>query len=245
MHRCLIIRVISNTMNSRKETELIIVPGHGVCKAGRTSPQFAALDASWVGIYPGEAPFYLAHIIAGIELAMSNPASLLSFSGGQTRAAAGPRSEAESYRDIARDAAWWSDAAFENRMLLEEFARDSLENLLFSLALFRRETECWPDKITVVGWRFKADRYDLHRQALEWPSEKFVYLGVNDPAENALPEALAGEQHKLAAVREDLFLAGEEWKKQRERRNPFHRQHPYNSIDPKLDEIFSTNRDWV
>ncbi len=228
-----------NLMKSRHETELIIVPGHGVCKAGCTSPQLAVLDASWVGIYPGEAPLHIEHIIAGIELAASHPTSLLVFSGGQTRAAAGPRSEAESYHDIARDAAWWSDAAFENRMLPEEYARDSFENLLFSLALFRKETERLPDKITVVSWRFKAERYDLHRQALEWPLEKFVYLGVNDPREDALPQALAGEQHKLAAVSQDLFLAGEEWKKQREQRNPFKREHQYRGIDPALDEILS------
>lgn len=156
-------------MAVRKETDLIIVPCHGVCKKDCTSPVIAPLDSSWVGIFPGEGPFYIEHAKVGVALAADNSRALLVFSGGQTREDAGRRSEAESYWEISDAAGWWGFSGVEQRAVKEEYARDSLENLLFGIALFKRETGQWPVKVTVVGWQFKEQRYNLHRQALKWP----------------------------------------------------------------------------
>jgi hypothetical protein len=224
-------------MTEHLKTHLIIVPGHGVCQAGCTSPALASLDASWTGIFPDEAPFYIEHIQAGVNAADDDKNALLIFSGGQTRQAAGPRSEAESYFEIARDAEWWGKESVAARALREEYARDSLENLLFSIALFIQHTSRWPERITLAGWRFKEKRFDLHRAALEFPAEQFHYLGVNDPTEPALQTALAGEQRKLAAVHIDPFLSSDEWQQQRAERNPFQRQHPYLNADKQIDTV--------
>lgn len=201
----------------------------------KTAPGIASLDTSWKGIFPGEGPSYIEHAHQGVLHAANNPNALLVFSGGQTREAAGKRSEAESYWAIANDADWWETAQVRGQAHKEEYARDSFENLLFSLAVFKRETTKWPDKVTVCGWKFKEKRYDLHRQALKWPKKTFTYIGVNDPVAEALPKALAGEQDKIQSVNRDLFLVGPEWVAQREQRNPFHRQHPYRGIDASLD----------
>lgn len=215
------------SMVVRKESELIIVAGHGVCRKECTSPHIAPLDSSWVGIFPGEGPFYIEHSKAGVALAAKIPNALLAFSGGQTREDAGRRSEAESYWEVADTAGWWGFPNVRERALKEEYARDSFENLLFGIALFKRETGQWPITVTVVSWRFKKKRYDLHRQALKWPKQKFAYLGPNDPVGEQLQKALAGEKAKLESVSRDLFLMGRQWVAQREQRNPFHRQHPY------------------
>jgi hypothetical protein len=218
-------------------TDLVIVPGHGVCKQGCTAPAKVSADSSWVGIFRGEGPAYVEHAKAGVELAAAGQ-SLLVFSGGQTREAAGRRSEAVSYWEIARDHDWWGHGEVETRALKEEYARDSFENMLLSIALFRRETGRWPTHITVVGWRFKSKRYDLHRQAVKWPQAAFEYRGVNDPPGEALQAALVGEAAKTESVARDLYLVGSEWTAQRELRDPFQRRHPYRGIDGRLDAVF-------
>jgi hypothetical protein len=225
-------------MAARIEADLILVPGHGVCKPGLTTPARAGLDSSWVGGFPGEGPLYVAHAEMGVRLAAEMPGALLMFSGGQTREEAGARSEAEGYWEIADSAGWWGSPFVKTRAVKEEYARDSFENLLFSLAFFRQQTANWPNSVTVCGWKFKEKRYSLHRQALKWPRQKFSYIGVNDPLAEALPKALAGEQAKVESVSRDLFLVGPEWVAQREVRDPFHRRHPYRGVDPDLDRLF-------
>jgi hypothetical protein len=225
-------------MATQNRSRLIIVPGHGVCKKSFTGLDAAPLDSSWVGIFPGEGPFYVAHIKEGVRLAAEDPGALLVFSGGQTRGEAGRRSEAESYWEIADAAGWWSHVDVKDRAAREEFARDSFENLLFGLAFFAQQTGSWPDRVTVCGWKFKEKRYSLHRQALKWPKSMFVYVGVNDPTGDELPKALAGEKAKVESVGRDLFLVGPEWVAQRELRNPFHRQHPYRGVAPEIAPLF-------
>ena len=125
-----------------------------------------------------------------------------------------------------------------SRTLKEEYARDSFENLLFAIALFRQVLGRWPSAISVVGWTFKAERYDLHRSALKWPKARFTYIGVNNPNGAALEAAHCAEKARLDAAKNDLYLVGSDWAAQRERRDPFHRRHPYHDVDPLLAAFF-------
>lgn len=99
--------------------------------------------------FPGEAQSFLDHIELGIKAAAADPTALLLFSGGQTRRAAGPRSEGLSYWVVAEAADWYGRTEVRNRTFTEEHARDSFENLLFGLC--RCATRgwcagrgCWP-----------------------------------------------------------------------------------------------------
>jgi hypothetical protein len=47
------------------------------------------------------------------------------------------------------------------RATTEEFALDSYENLLFSMARFREVTGHWPSHVTVVGYGMKQHRCAL------------------------------------------------------------------------------------
>ncbi|MFC1585714.1 ElyC/SanA/YdcF family protein [Fibrobacterota bacterium] len=212
---------------------LILVPGHGVC----VDPGRPADDHSWAGNFPGEGSLYLEHIREGIKRAAEDTTALLVFSGGQTREEAGPRSEAQSYRDIAEHALWWGHESVSTRVKKEEYARDSFENLLFSLALFRRECGAWPHAVTVVGWKFKQERYGLHKRAIRLAPDNFLYAGINNPVGAALAEAEKGEKEKVKFVKKDMFLKGSEWASQRRTRDPFNRKHIYYGIDEELDEI--------
>ncbi len=68
---------------------------------------------------PGQAHSFIEHIQEGIARAEHDPDSLLLFSGGQTRKAAGPRSEAEGYWLVAEAASWWGSDTVRDRAFTE------------------------------------------------------------------------------------------------------------------------------
>lgn len=60
------------------------------------------------------------------------------------------------------------------RVVSEEFARDSYENVLFSLCRFYEMTGRYPEKVTIIGFGFKERRFtDLHRKAVRFPKERY------------------------------------------------------------------------
>ena len=209
----------------------MLVPCHAVYLGGGN--ELASADSRWVlqEFQRGEPPKYIEHIRFAVDLAAAEPDSLLVFSGGQTRLEAGPISEAQSYWIAAEDFHWWDKPDVSVRATTEEFARDSFENLLFGIARFRESTGHYPMSIEVVGWQFKAERFDLHRQTLRWPSGiRFKYHGVNDPQD--LATSLAGEAEVLAAFRRDPFASEAELLAKRRRRNPFRRHESFARIRP-------------
>lgn len=204
---------------------LILVPCHAVC----TDPQFPdpAADEAWAlqTFQRGEPSFYIEHIRRAVGVASAQPDGLLVFSGGMTRAEAGPVSEGASYRRVAERFDWWECHNVAERAETEEFARDSFENLLFGLLRFRELTGGFPESVSVVGWGFKRERFDLHRAAVGLPAERFEYIGVNDPAN--LSEAMEGERLTVEQFRADPFGLSGPLAEKRRRRNPFDRIPPY------------------
>lgn len=71
-----------------------------------------------------------------------------------------------------------------SRAHTEEHARDSLENLLFSICRFKELTGDYPDEVTVVSYDFKKERFSkLHRRAVGFPADKFHFVGTEPPNE--------------------------------------------------------------
>ncbi len=87
--------------------------------------------------------------------------------------------------------------------VLQEHARDSFENLLFSLCRFYELTGHYPDDVVVIGYDFKHERFsDLHRAALRWPDQHFKFVGT--PALTAGAQevsCLSGDTHELGHVK--------------------------------------------
>jgi hypothetical protein len=219
---------------------LIIVAGHAIFIAdhfGRPED-----GASWClqPFQKGEPSFYIEHIRQGVELAAGDAASLLVFSGGRTRPTADRRSEATGYFQLAGQFNWWHKSGVEERTTTEEFARDSFENLLFSLCRFRECAGQYPQTVTVVSWAFKAPRFDLHRQAIRFPESRFHFAGANNPVD--LTSARRAEQWTLEAFAEDPYgvrespveadklLLGDK----RKARNPFGLTHNYAERCPEI-----------
>lgn len=214
--------------------DLVLVAGHAIY-IGRDRA-VADLDESWVlkDFQKGEPPQYIEHIRSGVELAASNPSSLLVFSGGQTRVEAGPLSEAQSYLNLANQFEWWEANDVRSRATTEDYARDSFENLLFGIARFRESTGHYPRCINLVGWEFKRERFDFHRETIGWPgdAERYRYHGVGTPADLAL--SVEAEAKTLALFKSDPFGRGDELAHKRERRNPFKRSIPYLASCPVI-----------
>jgi hypothetical protein len=225
-------------MNLQKQhweplTTLVLVAGHAVYTGADF--QKPSADDNWYlqGFQRGEPPFYIEHIRYAVDLAASDPRSLLLFSGGQTRLEAGPRSEAQSYWLIANHFGWWQRVSVSVRATTEEYARDSFENVLFGICRFKECTRRYPELIHVVSWAFKEERFESHRAAVRWADSSAAYRfhGVNNPVD--LDGARKGEAEALALFRDDPFGTEGKLAQKRIERNPFARHHPY--FDSCLD----------
>lgn len=219
--------------------DLVLVTGHATFKAGvrDVAPDVERGD-DWVLLpfQEGEVPFYLEHIRRGVELTAANRSALLVFSGGRTRPEAGEWSEASTYRRIAEARNWWGAERVAQRTASEEYARDSFENLLFGLCRFQQVTGAYPRTVTLITWAFKRARYDLHRSMIRFPSDRFVFLGVNDPID--MESALEGDRRAHRLYLQDPYGTSGELADKRLQRNPFHQRHEYDKR-PGMERFFS------
>ncbi len=205
---------------------LIVVPCHGIYKGAGEPHQ----DASWYlkEFQRGEGCLLSEHVRSAVLLASLDDSTILVFSGGQTNRHAGPISEAQSYWYLAEECQWWEMHSMRDRAITEEYARDSYENLLYSICRFRQFTGCYPITITIAGWSFKEARFRGYCRDLRYPTEQFVYKGINNPADFAA--AQEGESEALTIERNAS-------RDKRQARNPFRRSHPYSSCCPELRQV--------
>lgn len=213
-------------MAGSRRHDLIIVPGHASFKQTVPLPLPPDyIDDRYWALQPfqrGEPPYYREHIDRALELAGDD--SLLVFSGGRTRAESGREwSEARTYDQIARLSPRYSLAS----VALEEYARDSFQNVDFSIRLFRERQGYDPRMVTVVGWIFKSERFYLHAQALGRGAGTFCYEGVNNPAPADLAGAVAGEQKTIAEFRQSPYGDTGPLRQKRVARDPFGDGNPW------------------
>jgi hypothetical protein len=123
---------------------------------------------------------------------------------------------------------------FDVRAVTEEYALDSYENLLFSIARFHEVTSRWPARITVVGYGMKKRRFtDLHRAAIGWDEDKWDYVGIDDEGDTTSQyegELKYGYTPFLGIPSGCAGSLGEK----RLQRNPFAKYHPYHVSCPEL-----------
>ncbi|MCC6586490.1 MAG: hypothetical protein IT168_07205 [Bryobacterales bacterium] len=213
----------------------IIVAGHAVLRTFADPSDrrnWALLD-----FQQNEVPCYIEHVRRGVELAASDPDAILLPAGGQSRRQAGPRSEALSYYYVAEHYGWFGNPEVAARTYLEEFSRDSYENLLLGLCRFHEVTAAWPRQVTLVSWEFKRERFQMHREAIGWPAERFLYEGPNNPPD--LEQAHASEIRARERYQADPYSSDPEFAGKRAARNPFRREHGYRTSCPDLVPLFA------
>ncbi|GAB2290003.1 hypothetical protein Dimus_024300 [Dionaea muscipula] len=244
------LRITSNDENSEmgpekdpflKLNNLVMVAGHSVYTS--TSCGMVDSEDSWFmesyQRHPGQAATFLAHIVEGVEAAAKDDAALLLFSGGETRKDAGPRSEAQSYWAVAESKGWFGkEEKVRWRSLTEEHARDSYENLLFSVCRFREITGSYPHNITVVSYDFKQERFaSLHRSAIRFPESSFFYVGT-PASSSAIETAKKGEALVRSQFEQDPYGCSGLLYRKKLRRDPFHRSIPYPNGCPEIQGLF-------
>lgn len=222
---------------------LIIVAGHAPFNASY-APAKSKPDSEehWAlfSYQRGEVPFYIEHIRSGVLHAQTDDHPMLVFTGGRSRPEAGRWSEAATYREVSDYFRWWTeDDVVRERVrlscILEEYSRDSFENLLFSICAFQKNVGYYPPKITMVSWKFKAERFEIHRKALHIRDGIFHFIGANNPKEIEIAE------HNEARTREAYLtdpygiLGGLHHK--RMQRDPFRVGHPYGNSNG-LEKFF-------
>ncbi|KAK3259201.1 hypothetical protein CYMTET_31792 [Cymbomonas tetramitiformis] len=184
---------------------LVIVAGHAVY-IGTDFTKADDMDSWFLEDYqriPGQVESFIEHISQGVEAAAKDPSALLLFSGGETRHLAGPLSEGASYWFVANGLNWFGHPNVRQRSLTEAHARDSFENLIFSICRFYELTGHFPENITVVGYEFKRERFvDYHRAAIAFPAERLKYIGTAAPNPTT---ASTGEMKTLSAFQRDPF----------------------------------------
>jgi hypothetical protein len=140
-------------------------------------------------------PFRFPKPSSRAEITAADPSAILIFSGGVTRPNSPGQSEAQSYLRLALESGLLMNQT--QIAFTEDYALDSYQNLLFSIARFHELVSGayrWPEKVTVVGFEMKRRRFeDLHRKAIRWPSSKFQYIGVDVADEGARAEGWKGE----------------------------------------------------
>lgn len=216
-------------------THLILLPGHAIqwCTEVGKSPTD---ESCWYlqSFQHGQVPLFLAHIRRAIEEAANDPKSLLIFSGGQTRPGVGLRTEAHSYFSAAEQLGYFADFDGTNvydRSVSEDFARDSLENVMYSVCRFKQIVGHYPRKITVVGFPFKSTRFvELHRKAINFPLENFKYIGVE--VEGMNQDSIVDHAH--ADFKNDMYGCGKKLMDKRMSRNPYNHFHAYKETCPDM-----------
>jgi len=158
------------------------------------------------------------------------------FSGGQTRPGA-TTTEAESYLRLALQSKLIPSEFI--RATTENYALDSYQNLLFSIARFHEYTGVYPEKVSIYGYEMKRKRFtDLHRLAIGWPTLQFAYFGIDssDFEENQI----AQEGERLLGYTPysmDLYGCHSQLLRKRKSRNHALRFHPYHTSSPELSAL--------
>ena len=222
---------------------LIVVAGHSVMRIdGIKEAEYS--EESWylLSYQKGQdlPKIITSHVKKGVDVAREDLTSFLIFTGGQTRKDVGPTSEAASYYYLADQRGWLND--IKGRVYLEEYARDSYENLLFSVCRFREVAGNYPSRVTVIGFDFKSKRFtELHRGAIGFPLYSFSYVGLK-PEVNSFDysRAVKGEKYVLDSFKNDMYGCGSmELLEKRKKRNPFKRSIPYMSSCPEIHELLT------
>eukprot|EP00956_Cyclotella_meneghiniana_P001898 scaffold2066_cov68-Cyclotella_meneghiniana.AAC.5 len=247
-------QLFNERLVATQATHLIVVAGHSVLISGQV--ENAAFDESvWylLDYQRGKGLPYaiVSHIQAGIRLALEDEKSLLVFSGGETRAQTGPDTEDAldlwNGRNVFKDdnnsnSRTTPQSTVRARTITEEYATDSFENLMFSICRFHDITGSYPEKISLVSFTFKQQRFEtLHANALQWPLSRFNYVGVDPPLSTGfdLQQASDGErQNSLVPFQTDPYGCHTEiLQKKRRERNPFSRKAPYELTCPDMKSL--------
>ncbi|OWB58510.1 hypothetical protein B5S28_g4553 [[Candida] boidinii] len=167
--------------------------------------------------------FFIQHIYASYEyLSQHRTNSVLVFSGGYTKDTQKELSESLSYLNVAKMRGLIPleyENTFENgKILLEDRARDSYQNVVFSLIKFRELVNKYPKKIVIVGLEFKRFRFiEQHLKVLQFPVADIEYIGIGPE----YPENIENLPIEEYQEKKDFYFKDLEESEEKFARSPF------------------------
>lgn len=170
--------------------------------------------------FPEDITVYEKQFRESIKALQRGTYDLLIISGGYTKKEI-QKSEAQGMVDWAHDLGLNIDGI---PFILEEYSRDSFENILFSVCRFYEEYDQFPDGIGVCIWKPKEKRFKIIIEALKFLNYSFLGIGEK--------EALArAEASQLETIRNDPFHRHPALALKRGQRDPWGKGNPYAKID--------------
>ena len=232
-------------------SHLIILPCHSIwtpgSSLGQTRSEWKLASFQYAGY---DHLCFKEHIENCIKVLEEDKEALLIISGGQTDRKSGPVSESLSYYQLARN-------LIKNELLLErvnteEFARDSFENTIFLICRFFEIEKRYPDKITVVGFEFKKNRFlNLHLgQALGFNNTFYVGnmptpIDLDEEEKKKYFDDLERSEYddSVQHFERDWYGRFPPLLDKKIKRNPFQQQHGYIQSNLQLKDFLQAVRD--
>ncbi|KAF2099484.1 hypothetical protein NA57DRAFT_55449 [Rhizodiscina lignyota] len=150
----------------------------------------------------GEHTTFIQHLQLAVRCWQQCSNGVLIFSGTATEKSKWEGTEARGYLNVLDHIVL--DIKNKGRILLEEHATDSYQNILFSILLYNKKYREWPDSVTVVTHAFKRHRIiDLHARAIKWPPALIDFQGIDPPF----------SEEERAAVEKAEARCCEDWEK--------------------------------
>ncbi|EGW35081.1 uncharacterized protein SPAPADRAFT_132612 [Spathaspora passalidarum NRRL Y-27907] len=231
---------------------LVLLPCHAIWKGGPTTGlarnEWHLVDFQIVG---QDHLVFRDQILQSISILQQDPDAYVIISGGETKKQAGPMSEALSYYLLASELC--KDETVLSRIHTEVFARDSFENVIFSICRYYELFKMYPDKITIIGFEFKRVRFMTHhlQQALKYPLDKVDYIGHSPKPELSEQDTIeyfkdleeSEYKHAVKHFQSDWYGLADSLNKKKLARNPFNRYHGYIYSNPSLSDFLHAIQD--
>ena len=176
--------------------------------------------------FPEDKTIYEQHLRESIKSLRDRRYDVLIISGGYTKRDL-EKSEAQGMLDWAQDLGLNMQG-----ILLEEYARDSFENVLFSICRFYQEYEQFPKSVGICSWKSKERRFRIIAHVLTLPNYSFLVIGDKE-------EVKEREAKLLDLVIDDPFHRKPSLAYMRQKRDPWNKGNPYASVE-RFKDMFET-----
>jgi len=183
--------------------------------------------------YPEYTNIYKAQLTKAVNLLINGDYDVLIISGGYTKIEV-EKSEARGMLDWVEDLGLWPAKTRKSLILLEEYARDSFENILFSVCRFYQFFNEFPASVTSCTWEFNVERFKIFAKKLRIPNFNVVPVGKREDQEKV------AQKWTDLAKRDPLYIKQADSEEKYLRRNPWKRDHPYSQISPVFRILFNT-----
>jgi len=201
----------------RKRKKLLILHCYGVYHRG-------VFHAD----YPEYVRIYEQQLRESFRLLNDGSYDILVISGGYTKP--------ETEKSEARGMLDWADELELPRqkgaLLLEEYAKDSFENLLFSICRFFQFFGEFPEVVHSCTWKFNAERFGILARQIFLPRFQVIPVGRRVGEED-----ISRKWAKLAE--EDPFYTKQKGSKTKyQGRDPWRKGCPYGQINEDFRRLF-------